>query len=506
MHCSRSTQVGLRLALTCAMASCGPRDAEFDSTLSSAHQALGGWASIGNGVTFIDTQNPLGDSALIAYAGWNVNLAQAENWAGALYDARLKHLGVRYVFAVQGPADSLYNGQEIGNSKIVAALNARVGAHMGFIVIAGHSSGSFVAGELLQQLNTGADPSNALGSRIVYFDLDGDQKYVTASGINRLRRAYYVNARNHSNGTSSFNYGVMQSLGGTYASKGGWFEYDASGSGCNAGASGCVHITLVNTRPHNPANGSGTDYGNFAGRPVNTAWLDLKTGDAQLGQCATPHATVGHIETHYASLGGCRSPLGHPITSELGTPGATGFYTTFQNGGIYWSFWTNAHAVIGATYTAWAQQGWETGKLGFPTVDERDVNGNRQTDFVGGVIIIPPGGQPQVVLKGTGMPDAGPAFDAGSPSMDAGATTDAGPSPVDGGPAVDAGLAPFDAGHFLPDSGIGLSDGGTSRLPQSEVSGGCQALSAGQLTALGLVTLAFSTRRRRCQAAPTASL
>jgi hypothetical protein len=126
---------------------------------------------------------------------------------------------------VQGPATPGYDGLEIGNSRIAATLGNLAGAQLGFVLVAAHSSGAFVADELLSQLDTGADPFGVIGSRLVYFDLDGGQKYVGANGINRLRRAYYVNAWDPATGVASWNHGAMNSLGATFAGKGGSFEY-----------------------------------------------------------------------------------------------------------------------------------------------------------------------------------------------------------------------------------------------------------------------------------------
>ena len=77
---------------------------------------------------------------VIAYAGYDVNLASAEAWATALYRATLRERGVRYIWAVQGPADPGYTQKEIGNSKIAAAMLPLVNADTHFILAIGHSS------------------------------------------------------------------------------------------------------------------------------------------------------------------------------------------------------------------------------------------------------------------------------------------------------------------------------------------------------------------------------
>ncbi len=513
------------------LAGCGPE--REDETAQSRLELTGQWqtgAAIGNGVAVMDTGNVLGENIFIGYAGWNVNQAQAQGWVGALYDARLRDLGVRTIYAVQGPADSLYNGQEIGNSKIAAVLKQKVNAATGFVIIAGHSSGSFVADELLQQLESGADPANAVGSRTVYFDLDGDQKTVSANGINRLRKAYYVNARNPVTGSNSYNHSVMITLGAAFAAKGGTFEYNASSSACTG--TFCTHISLINTVPHNPGNGSGIDYADFAGRPVNRWWLDVKLAEAGLGQCTTAVTTQGAIELAYVQLGGCGSFLGSPTTNELATPDGVGRFNHFQSGSIYWtlltgahevhgpihSHWallgwergalgypvaneqptvpregrysrfqrgaiyfsllTGAHAVTGSIYAAWAALSFENGRLGFPISDPHLVAGLQQSDFEHGSIIANADGGTQLVF---------PTADGGI-LVDAGAGTDAGTE-------TDGGLEPLerDAGTTVP------PDAG-ARLEQ--LAGGCSAAGSdgGALISL-LVTFQLSAMRRRCRSA-----
>src|SRR5512142_3055412 len=63
------------------------------------------WSTVGTGVASKDTQNPLGSSMLVAYAGYGVSLASAEAWATELYRATMRERGVRHIWAVRGPAD-----------------------------------------------------------------------------------------------------------------------------------------------------------------------------------------------------------------------------------------------------------------------------------------------------------------------------------------------------------------------------------------------------------------
>ncbi len=240
--------------------------------------------AIGNGVAHKDTKNPLGEGAALLYAGFGVDLAAARGWATALYRAELRARGVRQLWAVQGPNLAEYQNQEIGNSKVAALLVSKVSALTKFVVVLGHSSGSFVAHELLGQLAGGLDPTNVTAGKVVYFDLDGGQNGLSAPVVARLRKAYFVSPRDKANGTMGFNTATMQSLGATYVSAGGFFEVDASASGCNTGATACVHVSLVNAHPHDASTAlANVDYGMFdAAHPVQTAYLAKKAAEAGL--------------------------------------------------------------------------------------------------------------------------------------------------------------------------------------------------------------------------------
>jgi hypothetical protein len=73
-------------------------------------------------------------------------------------------------------------------------------------------------------------------------------------------------------------YGASQ-----FPDAGGLIELDASASGCNAGATWCVHMTPITRTPHDPAAASGVaDYSDFEGRPVVFDFLTQKLADAGL--------------------------------------------------------------------------------------------------------------------------------------------------------------------------------------------------------------------------------
>jgi len=87
------------------------------------------------------------------------------------------------------------------------------------------------------------------------------------------------------------------------------------------------------------------------------------TGAAEIG---------GAIVAHWGNYGYETGPLGYPTSDELGTPNGAGRYNVFQNVNdhIYWTPATGAQEIGGSIFTHWGDYGFEAGRLGFPTTDE----------------------------------------------------------------------------------------------------------------------------------------
>lgn len=98
------------------------------------------------------------------------------------------------------------------------------------------------------------------------------------------------------------------------------------------------------------------------------------------------HAIGGAIWQTWGSLGWENSFLGFPTTNELPTPAKFGRYNLFQFGSIYWSPGTGAHSIGGAIRDQWASMGWENSRLGFPRTNEFPIPGGRAQDFECGSI------------------------------------------------------------------------------------------------------------------------
>ncbi len=245
----------------------GPTEPNFDAIP---------WSEPGLGVAYRDSGNPRGDDVFIGYAGYNVTADAARAWVTALFHATLHDHGVRHVYAVQGPRDVLYAAQEIGNSHLIAQMLPRLvpGAR---VLVAAHSSGAYVAHEFLGQLfERGLDPTHLTAGRVSYWDLDGGSSGYDATIAASVHHGYFVWAEAGAGGTRSPNASTMLALGAAHPGAGGAVRLDTGGAGCNAGAVWCMHMTLVTTRPHDPANASAAlDYGSFdATHRVQTAWLE----------------------------------------------------------------------------------------------------------------------------------------------------------------------------------------------------------------------------------------
>ncbi|WP_245401044.1 LGFP repeat-containing protein [Nocardia albiluteola] len=94
---------------------------------------------------------------------------------------------------------------------------------------------------------------------------------------------------------------------------------------------------------------------------------------------------TGHLMAKYNEMGGASSPLGAPTGNSVSGPNG-GSCQEFTGGAICWSEPTGPHVVWGEIRKAWDSDGGVNGKLGYPTTDEKDVVGGKESDFSGGTI------------------------------------------------------------------------------------------------------------------------
>ena len=247
-------------------------DGDAESLDPDESALTGGWSAIGNGVAYKSTG--AGDGVFIGYAGYSVTIDRSAAWVDALVDARLRTLHVGHVYAVRGPTDPRYAAKDIGNTKLAAHLVGGPGPAAPFVLVAAHSSGSYVAHELLGQVFDGdRDPDHVLANKVVYADLDGGEGGLDAHIFSALHHIAFVWADDTklSQGRSANGF-LMESLGEQHPHGGIGLIVDHSG--CESGAKWCLHDLLITTRPHNPATFDLVrDYTDFAGRPVQDGWI-----------------------------------------------------------------------------------------------------------------------------------------------------------------------------------------------------------------------------------------
>jgi len=267
-------KIAAAVALALALAACSAEDEEDYSDLDDIDAIAGkadgfsDWQLVGTGVAYLQVNT--GHGVLIAYGGYTARLSDSAAWASELVDAKLGAADVGHIFAVRGPADAAYAAREIANTKLRAKL-ATFDDGAAPIYIVAHSSGSFVAHELLGQV-TNANP--ALLGRISYANLDGGGSGLTSTIAGALAHLELVYARDPAAGLSR-NASSMTSLASTYAPEATAFEVRVPGTGCQVGASWCLHDVVITHRPHNSSTFDlAHDYTDFVGRAATTEYLD----------------------------------------------------------------------------------------------------------------------------------------------------------------------------------------------------------------------------------------
>ena len=104
------------------------------------------------------------------------------------------------------------------------------------------------------------------------------------------------------------------------------------------------------------------------------------------------HVSTGGIRTAWARNGYEDGHLGYPTTDEIGGLKGGGVYQMYEGGAIIWNPTLGAFESSGAIRAAWARNGYENGKFGYPTSDEvRGLTGGGSYQaFQGGIIMWSP--------------------------------------------------------------------------------------------------------------------
>ncbi|MEI8259847.1 MAG: hypothetical protein WCJ30_29685 [Deltaproteobacteria bacterium] len=254
-----------------------PTDAAHDGGAAGGERVVRTttWRTLGAGVAIRETDTTHGEDVAITLSGWRITDASGQAWTDALYDARLRALGTRWLYAVRGPADVDGRSHDLAVAALAADLRARITLTTRAVLVVAHSSGALVAAELFRRLFASSGDGAALRSRVLFVSLDGDADVPTdplarldVETVGALRYAWFVSARDSVGGTGALANTIARAQQRRYADRSAFLEYDARGAGCTTVL--CVHVSLVNPRPRPRGNES---YAHFDPDGPNTWWL-----------------------------------------------------------------------------------------------------------------------------------------------------------------------------------------------------------------------------------------
>lgn len=100
------------------------------------------------------------------------------------------------------------------------------------------------------------------------------------------------------------------------------------------------------------------------------------------------YALYGDIVALYDKLNGPAGWLGFPKSNEIGSPDGKGRFVFFENGAIYWRLDLKGHAIPTSIFEEWRKSDFETGKLGYPTEDVKNIEGGISQKFEHGTITV----------------------------------------------------------------------------------------------------------------------
>lgn len=172
--------------------------------------------------------------------------------------------------------------------------------------------------------------------------------------------------------------------------------------------------------------GKGYAYPNVAPKPAPNAINDKTKGVAWLGKRLTAneqkcpdgkgrfvqfengycywhpatgaHIVPNHLFEAWASYKWETGPLGYPVRDHTVVDG--GDVQAFQHGVLYRKYGQPGFYVTGMIGKRWANEGFETGPLGWPTSNEYDYDNGKVQDFERGKLAWSPDGVVRVIENG----------------------------------------------------------------------------------------------------------
>lgn len=243
------------------------------------------WVKLGNGVQYSVTNNKEGNNIFIGIGGWNAREEWVNNWLEQLYSAKLKKLKVQHLFSVKGPDDACYKDKEINLNGLADYIQNILKSNyfQDEVIIAAHSSGSFVAHELFKILygNDGIANDSNYYNKINYFNLDGGigsercGTELTNDLAQKLNKIYAVAVFDSISGIHSQNLESMEKAVEIFGNKSELIIIKEFNTGCFT--PWCLHDAVINKKPHNPEKFDlEKDYGIInSDHPVQTDYLDV---------------------------------------------------------------------------------------------------------------------------------------------------------------------------------------------------------------------------------------
>jgi hypothetical protein len=128
----------------------------------------------------------------------------------------------------------------------------------------------------------------------------------------------------------------------------------------------------------------------FGGLTGGGAWQRFSRGLIHWSPATGARITSGAIGSSWTASGSENGALGYPSGNENGGLRNGGSWQQFEKGKIHWSPSTGAHRTIdgSAVQGLWAQSNWENGALGYPATEEFGglVRGGAWQRFEGGTV------------------------------------------------------------------------------------------------------------------------
>lgn len=218
------------------------------------------WVKLGTGVEYSVAYNGIGNNIFIGFGGWRTEQKWVNTWLEALYASSLKELNIKHIFSVKGPDDVCYSNKETDLLKLANYVTNILRSNYFYdtVIVAAHSSGSFVAHELFDVLygQEGIASDSSYDNRIIYFNLDGGTgsstcgTRITKDIAKKLQKIYAVAVFDSSNNIYSQNINAMRELADSFGEKSEQIILNGNTTGCHS--PGCLHSSVIIKSPHDP--------------------------------------------------------------------------------------------------------------------------------------------------------------------------------------------------------------------------------------------------------------